>query len=310
MSLLFVGYETEKIDYSEWSGKPKDYHVINSGIFAIADSAITTLQGGKTLLTNFRKLYDIEVKVYEPSFTPDGTFRGYDNIYSRLPIIIGFAGNTLVAQHILNTISGHLEHLEISCKEREIGRRCPIEYNINMPCETNPLKRAALAQWDDDLFLPSDYDNLVTGELLGGFVEHSINHALESARRHRLNKEEFEQMFTDLFCGLYCPANDEYQVYVFRMKSKLEDGVLSVYTEKEKLPADEIAVLGMRKDFEEGARALNRNAVKNNLNPAEILEDYLSKCIVEVSARGSFEIDRPIVHKKLDRHGITKKHIM
>ncbi|WP_373031434.1 hypothetical protein [Sulfurovum sp.] len=317
MSLLFIGYETEKVDFSRYekhSLMPESHtqmkpRIVDMGIFAIADSAITTFQGGKTLLTNFRKIYDIEAKVYKPRFAPDGIFQGYDNLYSRHPILVGFAGNTLVAQHILNTISGHLEHLEIGCKERSIGLQ-EIEYIVNMPCESNDLKSSSFAQWGEDTFLPKDYEGLLTGELLAGFIEHSINHALESAKKHRLNEDEFKQMNTDLFSGIYCPVDREHQIYIFRMKHKLNaDGVLVVYTEKEKLPANEIAVLGMKKDFEEEAKRLNYNAIKDDLSSSNVLEDYLLKCIETVSKRGSFEIARPVVHKKLNRYKISKKHI-
>ncbi|MGM0519828.1 MAG: hypothetical protein ACQERD_09330 [Campylobacterota bacterium] len=118
MSLLFVGYDFEKINWKEIKkiGKKEgkevdekeDISLHDKGIFSIADSAITSFGGAKTLLTGFRKVYDIEVKLWKPSFYPNGSFNDYFTIYQKVPIIVGFAGNTLVAQHIMNSISGHI----------------------------------------------------------------------------------------------------------------------------------------------------------------------------------------------------------
>lgn len=129
MSLLFVGYDFEKINWKEIKkiGKKEaeevdekdDISLHYKGIFSIADSAITSSGGSKTLLTGFRKVYDMKAKLYKPDFAPDGSFRSYSYIYTELPFIVGFAGSTLVAQHILNSISGHLENLEISFTEKE-----------------------------------------------------------------------------------------------------------------------------------------------------------------------------------------------
>lgn len=311
MSLLFIGYETEKIDFSKFKSSTntvvnREPYISDKGIFAIADSAITTFQGGKTLLTGFRKIYEIEARIWKPSFYPDGSFNDYFNINQTIPLIIGFAGNTLVAQHIINSITGHLEHLKISCKERDgIG---PVEYIVNLPCKKNILiSPKMLTQWDDDTFLPSDYENIVSGEFLSDTIEHSINHAIESARKHRLDENEFKQMFTDVFCGIYCPQKKEHQIYIFRMKSKIDkEGIIIAYTEKEKLIKDKIAVLGMRKDFESEAQRLYTEALEQNISPSVVFKKYMKQCIDIVHEKGSFEINTPIVYKHLDRFQIKK----
>jgi hypothetical protein len=121
MSLVIAGYDYEML----WDSKMDD------GIFAIADSAITSHQGGKTILNGFRKVYELEAKVWKPNFTPDGYFRNYLDIYTTSPFIVGFAGSTLTAQHILNTITGHLEKLKISYIERKMQKPFNITSNSN-----------------------------------------------------------------------------------------------------------------------------------------------------------------------------------
>lgn len=319
MSLLFICYDFEKMNWKpikqmfrnegEEINDKDDIRIIDKGIFAIADSAITTSGGTKTLLTGFRKVYDMKAILYKPDFAPDGSFRNYSYVYNELPFIVGFAGSTLVAQHIINTISGHLEKLEISCQERN-GYE-PIKYIINLPCENNLLKKTPIyTQWDDDTFLDSDFKDLLSGDYISNAIEHSINHALVSAKKHRLDENEFNQMYTDIFCGLYCPVLKEHQIYIYRMQSKFEEGILEVYTEKEKLNKNEIAVLGMRKRFEKKAKTTFLEEVqKDTPNVVNTLIDLMCKCIEEVHEDGSFEINKPIVYKSLDRGRIKKGNI-
>ncbi|MGW8168394.1 MAG: hypothetical protein ACWGHH_00035 [Sulfurovaceae bacterium] len=316
MSLIFVGYDTQKVYFNDFK-QTKDIktiksksHIVDDGIFAISDSAITTNEGKKTLLTGFRKIYDITAQLWEPSFSPGGDFAGYHNIHSRYKLIVGFVGSTLVAQHILNGITGHLEHLEISCKERLPNLLQEIEYIVNLPCEYNVLaNRRILTIWDETTFTRVDFKELITGEFLANSIEHSINASIKSAREHRLDENEFKQMFTDFFCGVYCPTAMEHQVYIFRMKAKEENGIMIAYTEKEKLPKDEIAVLGMRVDFERIAKNVFSKAIKNGESPIIALENCMSDCIDKVHKRGSSEIDKPIISKKLYHGLITKKNI-
>lgn len=319
MSLLFVGYDFEKINWNsikqmfkkegEEVEEKDDFQIVDKGIFSIADSAITSSAGTKTLLTGFRKVYDMEVNLWKPSFYPNGSFNDYFNIYQKVPFILGFAGSTLVAQHIMNSISGHLEHLEISCKEREGYEQ--IEYIITLPCEKNIVKNPPVyTEWDESTFLERDYENLLSGEYISYAIEHSVNHALKSARQHRLSQEEFNQMYTDIFCGFYCPILREHQIYVYRMKSKLEDGIFEVYTEKEKLDNGDIAVLGMRNSFEEQAKSVYLEEIeKENPNITDSLIKFMDECIIEVHNQGSYEINKPIVYKSLDKGSIKKKNI-
>lgn len=319
MSLLFVGYDFEKMnwksikqmikDESDNDTEEDDFRIIDNGIFAIADSAITTLGGSKTLLTGFRKVYDMKANLWKPSFYPNGSFNNYFNVYQEVPFIVGFAGSTLVAQHIINSISGHLEDLKISYEERE--EYGPVKYIINLPCEKNMLENSPmLTQWDDNTFLNSDFENLLSGKFISNAIEHSINHALKSARKHRLSEEEFKQMYTDIFCGFYCPVLKEHQIYIYRMKSKLENDVYEVYTEKEKLKKNDIAVLGMKNRFEQKVKdVFTEECVKDNPYITKVLIEFMDKCITEVHEDDSFEINRPIVYKSLDKGRIKKVNI-
>lgn len=298
MSLVLAGY-----DYEMFYDKK-----IDDGIFAISDSAITSHQGGRTILNGFRKVYELEAKIWKPSFTMNGDFQGYFNTYSKNPFIVGFAGSTLTAQHILNGITGHLEKLKIIDVKREPNTISPIKYTIVAPCEENHLiSPSIITTYDDSTFLDNDYKDLVTGELIAEFVSHSINSALKSVSSYKLSIEEFNAMYTDIFCGIWCPQKNEHQIYVYRMRSKRNDeGTLYAYTEKEYLEKDEIAVLGMRKDFEEEAKLIYKIASTQKEKPSTVAFEFLNKCIDTIQNSGSKEIDRPISFRKLDKYEITR----
>jgi len=298
MSLVVAGYDYEMFYDSK----------IDNGIFAISDSAITSHQGGRTLLNGFRKVYELEAKIWKPSFYPDGGFIDYLNIYETFPFLIGFAGSTLTVQHILNSITGHLEKLKIIDIKREPNTISPIKYKIVAPCEENHLITSSMINsYDESTFLDSDYKNLVTGELIAEFISHSINTALKSASSYKLDIEEFNSMYTDLFCGIWCPQKKEHEIYIYRMKSKRnEEGILYAYTEKEYLNKDKIAVLGMRTKFEKNAQLIYKKALENKHKPSIEAYNFLNTCIDEVQESGSKEIDRPVSFRKLNKYKITR----
>ncbi len=308
MTLVIAGYEHEKsMDFSSWSEETKPYvPTMNvDGLFAIADSAITSHQGGRTLLNGFRKVYEMEASLWKPYFMPDGAFRDYLNVYQKREFFIGFAGSTLTAQHILNSISEHLGNLRISY-DREDGNGA-IKYKVIQHCQENPLASPEASYWDDDTFTDRDFDGLLTGAVIAEFVEYSINNALRSASKYKLSMDEFQAMHTDLVCGTWCPYAKRHELYLFRMKSMQgEDGVLFAYTEKQFVEAGEVAVLGMNNRFGSLAQDRFNSALMSFKSPASEMYKFLEECIDEIQNEGSKEIDRPVSFRKLNRLKITR----
>jgi hypothetical protein len=308
MTLVIAGYEHEKsIDFSSFADDAKPYvpEMNVDGIFAIADSAITSHQGGRTLLNGFRKVYEIEAKLWKPYFMPDGSFRDYLNIYESRDIFVGFAGSTLTAQHILNSITEHIGKLRISYA-RENGDG-PIRYKVIRHCAVNPLSTSEVSYWDDDTFTDRNFEGLLTGTVIADFVEYSINNALRSASSYKLSMEEFQAMSTDLVCGTWCPYAKRHELYLFRMKSKRgEDGVLFAYTEKQLVKENEVAILGMNNRFGAMAQDKFNAALSAYISPANEMYKFLENCIDEVQDEGSKEIDRPISFRQLNRFNINR----
>lgn len=308
MTLVIAGYEHEKpIDFSGCSDEARPYapEMNVNGIFAIADSAITSHQGSRTLLNGFRKVYEMEAKLWKPSFMPDGRFRDYSNTYEKRAFFVGFAGSTLTAQHILNSITEHLGKLRISyAREDSDGS---IRYEVIRHCQENPLASPVISYWDDDTFTNRDFNGLLTGTVIANFVEYAINNALRSASSYKLSIEDFQTMRTDLICGTWCPYVKRHELYLFRMKSKPgEDGVLFAYTEKQLVKEKEVAVLGMSERFGALAQVRFNSAVSNFTSPANEMYKFLEECIDDIQNEGSKEIDRPVTFRSLNQFNITR----
>ena len=276
-----------------------------NGLFVVADSAITSQEGSRTLLNGFRKIHSLEAKLWMPDFYPDGSFNTYLQVYETRSLFIAFAGSTLTAHHILNTITEHLSALRISyTRQQNTGK---IQYCIIRHCQVNPLIKYEPAYWDDDTFLRQDFENLLTGKVIAEIIEHSMNTALRSAARYKLSMVEFNSMRTEMVAGVWCPVLQSHELYAYRMLSKQgEDGVLTAYTEAALVPPDEVVVLGMKAEFDQGAQLAFKEALASHLPPAKAMWTFLESAIDTVQARESKEIDRPTVLKKLLRNRIDK----
>lgn len=78
MSLLFGGSDFEyPEDIITGNAEPPQV----SGIYIVADSAITSVDGSKTILGEFKKLVTMDACLWMPDFWPGGKFKGYGRIY-------------------------------------------------------------------------------------------------------------------------------------------------------------------------------------------------------------------------------------
>ena len=273
------------------------------GLFFAADSAITDIENNKAILGGFRKIYYVKAKAWKPYFQ-DRFFQGYFQTESETDFALAFAGNTLTAQHVLNFIIEHVGNLKISLVG--MGYNQPGTYTILQRCEPNPLEHNSTDQWDYDMFLRDHMQGLLTAEVIAATIEHSINAALKSARRYKLDQSEINRMRTDFVAGIKCPASGEYKLYEYRFQFAIRDGRAEVFTKKEEVPPGGLVVLGMRDRFESSARRAFVESISTKKNNAETMFVFLNKAIDEVSADASFEIDRPSVMHILDRKGLHK----
>jgi len=301
MTLVIAGYDYKRsLQYiwGEGEHEAKDEPKMQlCGLFVVADSAITSHAGGRTLLNGFKKVYCLRANLWKPYFMPDGSFKDYFEIHEQREVFVAFAGSTLTAQHIINSITAHIENLRISFGRRADGS---IYYSAIRHCQKNPLITNETLYWGEDTFLPRDCDGLLTGEIISKTTEYSINEALLSAGRYKLSMEEFQAMRTEFVLGLWCPYQKRYELHLYRMLQRAgADGVLVAYTDGKLLAPHEIAVLGMRAQFEESAQKEFDDSIKNHSSPSAALNDFLKNAIDTVQQAGSKEIDHPTSFMRL-----------
>ena len=300
MTLIIAGHHLEKSwdiwgkeEVSDITSSPK---MESNGLFVASDSVITsaTSHGDVAILGGFRKIYPVQIKVWEPDFI-ESTFNGYRNIYYESECFVAFAGNTLTAQHVLNFISTHLRQIHISV-ERSRDSEKYWEYKIIRHCQKNILEENRWSTtWGEDMFTPDDCRGIVTAVALADIIEYSINEALSSAQKYKLDEMAFKSMYTEFVAGIYCPISRSHKLYTFRFNFKMNNGVRDVYAEKYDVPEDEVVVLGMRNEFEERANKIFKDSIHSGATPARELFRFLNDAISEVRKSGSYQIDRPSV---------------
>jgi hypothetical protein len=302
MTLVVVGHEFEKKVTFSWGtdtgDTPKKAGMKPVGLFAVADSSITApnSNGTQTLLGGFRKIYPVEIKVWKPFFN-GGYFRSYMEQHYEAECFVAIAGSTLTAQHVLNLITEHLRKIRISY-ERSNELLTPGKYVLIRHCQQNALEvNQGIDEWDEDMFTPSDYIDLVTADDIAKIVEYSINEALTSARKYKIDAQSLKAMYSEFAVGMYCPKEKNHQLFVFRMKNRFTEGLIEVYATSERIEEGKVAVLGMKHEFEAMAHEAMQAAINEEISPSRKFFDFINQAIDQVRNDGSFAIDRPSVCK-------------
>lgn len=294
MTLVIAGHDIRK------DASLPGFKGSTEGLFVAADSTITS--GMQTLLSGFKKIYQVPIKVYRPSFA-GGQFRGYHTVRLETNCFIAFAGSTVTAQHILNGVTNHLVALRYSYKGA--GMLVPGTYQVQMECEPNRLNNS-MTQWDDDMFLDSDMQDLLSGEVVARTVLHVLRVSLGSAKRHKIDKAGWDTLLTEYVLGTYCQIDRRHKLYTFKPRHKWQDGqITDIEIDLKEIPPGELVVLGMRK-FEPRAKAAYHAAFEAEQDVKKAMFDYLNLAIDEVQAGGQLEIDRPAFLRGFQMGKITE----
>lgn len=259
------------------------------GLFVTADSTITN--GRQTLLSGFKKVYEVPIKVYAPSIA-GGQFRGYHTSRLETNCFIAFAGSTITAQHILNGVTNHLSALRYAYEGA--GQLVRGAYQILMECQPNSLNNFT-TWWDDEMFLDRDLENLLSGEIVARTVLHVLRLSLSSAKRHKIDRAGWESLLTQYVVGAYCQVERRHKLYVFKPRFLWEDQqIIDIEIDQQEIQPGELAVLGMT-SFESRAKAAYSAAFETGQDVKKVMHDFLNLAIDEVQANGGLEIDRPSI---------------
>jgi hypothetical protein len=283
MTLVIAGFDIRKDE-----SRP-GYTGSRTGLFVATDSTITS--GRQTLLSGFKKVYSVPIKVLEPSIA-GGQFRGYHGVKLQTNCFIAFAGSTITAQHILNGVTNHLSELQYVHRSKGFG--VPGTYHVQMACEPNRLNDSGVI-WDDDMFLDSDLRNLLSGEVVAKTILHVLRVSLGQAKRHKIDQAGWESLLTQYVLGTYCEVDQCEKLYIFKPRF-VHDGpqIVDIEIDQNEIPFGELAVLGMT-HFEPRAREAFDAAFSAGKDVAKAMFAFLNLAIDEVQANGRLEIDRPSV---------------
>lgn len=286
MTLVIAGHSL--IDMSFGASKS----TFTDGIFFVADSSIT--QRGQLLISGFKKVVETPVRVAGMNFL-DEWFNGYLGYNYEGGCGIAFAGSTLVAQHIMNSIRNHLSDL----KPTYLAGK----YQLAMPCEGRKFLQG---DYDMDMFqkrhLGSNY--LLTAEFIASVVEHSVQSVLIQAKKHKSMESMFSAYQAEFILGVCCPDTKKYHIYRYEILPCATQGATVAM---EEIPEGKVAVIGMRKLHEQDANDAFANAVATGRSTGPALYDYLASAITSQNGIGVFEIGFPAFHYKLE--GIRLEHL-
>lgn len=297
MSLLFGGIDYEHPeDIVTGAALPSE----PSGVYIVSDSAITSVDGSKTILGEFKKIYPVDIRVRRPEFDPGGYFRGYGRVYEERPAIIGFAGSTLTAQHILTEVRASLRSLMISCLPRNGPGH--IHYCICSPGEPNELHQPNRV-WEDDAFTDADFPGLLTSDVIAEVVLRSMDRALQSARKYKLTAEDFVGLRTELLLGTWCTSGG-HRLFKLEMQEVEVDGYLMATVKLTEIPRNQIGAIGLP-GFDQGADAELCNSLEQRRSVFSGIHAHLGRCVDKARADGKSVVDRPIYGILLKEHKIS-----
>lgn len=292
MTLIIAGHEQAKNEWNDVWATPET-SLATDGLFAVSDSVITMLgsNGLTPILTGHKKIHDIQIKLWKPYFIGE-YFKDYYSTYLETTCLLAFSGSTLTASHAINLVQEHLSKLRISY-ELSSGK-----YITQRHCQYNVLEDSKSPYvWSEDTFLDSDFAGILTAEYLSEVIEHSLNIAMKSARKFRLDENAINAMRADFIVGVTCPAKNTHHLYTYRMRKKITDGVFEIYMEKTEIPPTRVAVIGLTEQFEAGAQAALDRALSTGNSTGAALFNFLNDSIESISNAGSFAIAYPSVHK-------------
>jgi hypothetical protein len=177
-----------------------------------------TATGRKPLVSEFRKIVEVPIHIWEPHFVGEN-FNGYIKIFTTYKCLVAFAGSTLIAQHVINNITGHLGKLRI---DHESGDE--FTCIVKKSCDANNLiSNGSSSVYNDDIFIPErDYQNLLTAEFVSDLVEHSINKALESKMRHVIDQQETNKLWMQCARKLCLVLHAQYKGLITFTSTHLE----------------------------------------------------------------------------------------
>lgn len=201
-------------------------------IYFAADSNIS--QNNIVLVNGFKKVIEMPIKLKVLSFSGEW-FNDYrDKLTIDANCAIAFAGSTLVAQHMINSIKNHLSNLYPSYKKGQ--------YILSMMCEGH--KHLRNGYYDESMFTTEHLNSLINAKYISDVVEHSINSVLNQARKFNSMKRNFGAYQAEFILGIQCPQTRNYHIYKYEIVENEKQDAIVKRTEINK---SSVATIGSAK---------------------------------------------------------------
>lgn len=205
---------------------------MQESIYFATDSNITN--GNVVLVKGFKKVIDIPIKMQGLKFSGEWFNDYYQKSNIDAICAIAFAGSTLVAQHMINSIKNHLSELYPSYKNGK--------YFLAMSCERNIQLRNG--DYDESMFSDRHLSSLINAKYISQVVEHSINAVLDKARKHTSMKNYFGAYEAEFILGINCPQDRKNYIYKYEI---VRDPILEAVVKKTSIKRNAIAMIGSGK---------------------------------------------------------------
>lgn len=270
------------------------------GIFAVSDSAITEYETNSRLLSGFRKVYEVPVKLWRPYIRPHGYFNGeYYEVVFEMPAMVAFSGSTLLAMHALNLINEHLGNLRASYDKKNR------KYIAVRNCQANPMTTEGLALWNEEMFSHEDLKPTFNAKLVFDVFDYSISEAASSYRR---TSETTRPLHVEFALGIWCPVENHHRLFVFDIREVLKDGTYFLESTRKEIHEGQTAVLGVSSVSEEVQSEFER-ALAEHRSPAKAMSDFVVRIVDEYNERGDKSIGGSIVIKRLCDRRMDKEMV-
>lgn len=280
MTLVIAGHSLQKGAF----GIESDFV---DGLFAASDSSITS--GNITLVSGFKKVVEIPVRVKALNFCGQW-FNGYLGYRYEGGCFVAFAGSTLVAQHIMNSIKNHLGDIYPTYEDGE--------YKLVMSCERH--RHLEQMDYDESMFLDRDLNGLLSAELISEIACHSIQAVLDQAQKHDGMKRNFGAFQAEFILGIRCPADNQFYLFQYEI---LPDDERGATVKMDSVSKGELAVIGMKDRYAEEANTHFQMAIKNGKHTASAMHKFVLEAVDSQNAIGVFSIGKPCgLYKYEGRH--------
>ena len=273
-------------------------------LFFIGDTAIT--QGNKILLSGFKKIYALPIITHKPIFSPR-TFRRYrpfDGYSSEC--VVALAGSTLIAQHLINTISEHLRKIRIIHQYNENGLKLSLLRHCDIA--SNPMYRDIYCEYSDDIYTFNNMNKAINVNEILNIIDYSIDEAFSSASSHIISEPEWERLLkNEYLIGIHDSSNRKNLLFKIKLDSIHDsEGLLRIKSERILITESELAVIGLNDSIDITKQYLDKiNDIYQKHKESDedlplILLKAVEDVINEANGQGYKAISKPIILKKFN----------